>query len=91
MLYTGFSNPEIVEVLKEATGKTITEILIEEAGTELKFSFNDSLKISFNDGSILRLWDDAQACCEYRYMNTDDDWLFQRFQTFECGDQRCRI
>lgn len=72
MLYTGFSNPEIVEVLKEATGKTITEILIEEEDAELRFSFIDTLKIFFNDGSALYLCNNIM-CCEYRYMNTDDD------------------
>jgi hypothetical protein len=32
-----------------------------------------SIVISFNDGSRLRLFDDGQSCCEQRYFNCDDD------------------
>lgn len=77
MSYTGFRGSKIVEVLKEATGKTITEILIEEEDAELRFSFIDTLKIFFNDGSALYLCNSIM-CCEHRYMNTDDDLNYFR-------------
>jgi hypothetical protein len=34
---------------------------------------NDELRLGFEDGAVLRLWDDGQSCCENRYMSTDDD------------------
>jgi hypothetical protein len=34
---------------------------------------NDVLRIAFDDGSTLHIWDAGQDCCEARYMSTDDD------------------
>ena len=34
---------------------------------------NNSLKLSFEDGAKTAIWDAGQACCEDRYMTTDDD------------------
>ncbi len=31
------------------------------------------LKIAFEDGSKIRIFDDGQNCCEHRHMTTDDD------------------
>lgn len=31
------------------------------------------LHLKFDDGVVIRLWDDGQSCCESRYMTTDDD------------------
>lgn len=31
------------------------------------------LRLRFVDGSGVKLFDDGQSCCEYRYMRTDDD------------------
>jgi len=37
-------------------------------------SLNDNkLKISFDDGTKMVLFDDGQSCCERRYMVCDDD------------------
>lgn len=33
----------------------------------------DKLKITFDDGKNIYIWDDGQSCCEHRYMTTDDD------------------
>ena len=34
---------------------------------------NDELTIRFADGTGLKLYDNANSCCERRYMHTDDD------------------
>ena len=34
--------------------------------------FNKGLFITFKD-SVLKIFDDGQSCCEYRYMHTEDD------------------
>ena len=51
------------DTFKAAIGKTITDLKI----------VDDALHISFEDGTGVRLYDDAQSCCESRYMRTDDD------------------
>lgn len=54
---------EIVNAVRSALGKTIT--VVELVGNVLRFEFEDR--------SRLLLWDNAQSCCEHRYMSTDDD------------------
>lgn len=44
-------------------GKKITTAILSE----------DTLIISFQDGTAIALRDDGQDCCEERYMTTDDD------------------
>ncbi len=34
---------------------------------------NESLRLTFADGTKIAIWDDGQWCCESRYMRTDDD------------------
>lgn len=34
---------------------------------------DERLKIEFEDGSKIAIWDNGQSCCESRYMTTDDD------------------
>lgn len=34
---------------------------------------NEYLKLGFEDGSVIRVFDDGQSCCEHRYMTCDDD------------------
>lgn len=34
------------------------------------------LLLAFDDGVSIAIWDDAQNCCERRYMRTDDDVSF---------------
>jgi len=38
---------------------------------------DDKLKITFDDGVQISIFDGGQSCCENRYMNTSDDvkWL----------------
>lgn len=33
----------------------------------------DALELEFGDGSIIHIFDNGQACCEKRFMKTDDD------------------
>jgi hypothetical protein len=33
----------------------------------------DELRLTFEDGVTIRIFDDGQSCCESRYMRTDDD------------------
>lgn len=33
---------------------------------------DNEIKIVFSDGVKIKIWDDAQSCCESRYMQTDD-------------------
>lgn len=34
---------------------------------------DNALSLTFSDGVRIRLYDDAQSCCESRYITTDDD------------------
>lgn len=53
----------LAEAVKASLNKTI-------ARCEL---VGDVLRLTFDDGSVLRVFDDGQECCEDRYMTTDDD------------------
>ena len=55
------------QAMPECLGATIKRIAICD---------NDTLDIEFEDGSTLRLEDQAQSCCEYRYFHTDDDLTY---------------
>ena len=33
----------------------------------------EDLRLRFDDGKQVRIWDDGQSCCENRYMTCDDD------------------
>jgi hypothetical protein len=44
-------------------GRTIQSVAIESTCFILEFS----------DDVVIKIWDDAQTCCESRYMSTDDD------------------
>lgn len=55
-------NEESVQAFKNAIGKEIAQIKIDE--NELVLKFVDSSAITFRD--------EGQSCCEHRYMNTDD-------------------
>lgn len=58
-------NAETVEAVKNALGKTISRVWLDEQADRLKFTFSDN--------TTLDLWDDGQSCCEHRYMRTDDN------------------
>jgi|SRR6185437_9326151 len=47
----------------EFVGRTITAASI----------IDNRLRITFEDGEQIKIWDDGQSCCENRYMSTDDD------------------
>jgi hypothetical protein len=56
-------NEETVHAVTVSLGKTIKALDLTEK----------DLTFTFEDGSILVMWDDGQSCCESRYMRTDDD------------------
>jgi hypothetical protein len=55
-------NEQSVQAFTAAIGKEIAQIKMDE--NELVLKFVDSSAITFKD--------EAQSCCEHRYMNTDD-------------------
>jgi len=56
-------NEETVNAAQTSIGKIIEKVSLE--GNKLVFNFTD--------GTGLKMFDDGQSCCEYRYMSTDDD------------------
>jgi len=56
-------NEETVKAHLKAQGKIISEIQFSEKALILKFG----------DETGIKIWDDGQSCCEYRYMTTNDD------------------
>lgn len=50
--------------LAKARGRAITTIDLREG---------ERLVVTFEDGSLFTLWDDARYCCEIRSMSCDDD------------------
>lgn len=51
------------ETLQKSIGKKIETIVLNE----------EDLRLGFDDGDKVMIWDDGQSCCEHRYMRTDDD------------------
>lgn len=48
-----------------------------------------SLRIEFDDGIKIKIWDSGQSCCEHRYMTTDDnpsDLVGQTLVSVECRE-----
>lgn len=62
MINTLSSNKESVEAFKEAMGKKIKSLTLDEK----------AIHFEFEDGYKMKLFDDGQSCCESRYMRTDD-------------------
>jgi hypothetical protein len=62
MLNLMSSNKETVEAITSSISKHIKHIELKE----------DKLKLTFEDGSQLTMWDDGQSCCEVRHMVTAD-------------------
>jgi hypothetical protein len=61
----GLYDSAISDAAAQATlGKTITALSLGD---------DDALHFEFSDGTKLRRYDAGQACCERRYMRTDDD------------------
>lgn len=56
-------NKETVNAVKSALGKVIEKVSLDD----------NELVFNFTDGTGLKMFDDGQSCCEYRYMRTDDD------------------
>ena len=55
-------NAESVKTLHEAKGGVIKSAAIDA----------EVLRLAFEDGRTLEIYDDAQSCCEVRHMSTDD-------------------
>lgn len=56
-------NAKSTAALSASLGKTIAHLAI----------IGDALTFTFDDGSVLRVEDTGQSCCENRYMTSDDD------------------
>lgn len=56
-------NEETVAAMKDATGKVIADLRLED----------NELLIKFDDGTGIAIYDDGQSCSEYRHMSTDDN------------------
>lgn len=56
-------NRETVEAFTGALNKTIAKASLED----------NELRLRFNDGTGIRMYDAGQSCCESRWMHTDDD------------------
>jgi hypothetical protein len=66
-------NRETVDSYHKAIGKTIKHIeLSSEKNSEWRGDGQDTLKLVFDDASVLTVFDAGQSCCESRYMRTDD-------------------
>ena len=65
----------IRELMDKLTDKKPNDATTEAIGREIQVvkCDEDTLKLFFTDGSILRIVDEGQSCCESRYMTTDDD------------------
>jgi len=56
-------NAESVGAFTGAVGRRISALSLSD----------DALSFTFDDGYRMELFDDAQSCCELRYLRTDDD------------------
>lgn len=56
-------NTDDIAAINASIGKTIASVALAD----------NELRLTFADGSVLRLWDAGQSCCEERYMVCDDD------------------
>jgi len=66
-------NHETVDSYHKSIGKTIKHIeLSPPQGEKWDDEAQDTLKVTFDDGSMLTVFDAGQSCCESRYMRTDD-------------------
>ncbi len=72
-------NSESVRAFTLSFGKVLTALAL---GTD------DNLRLTFADGSVLRIYDDGQSCCESRYMRTDDDLAYHVGATFLNAETR---
>ena len=68
-------NADTVEAVKASLGKKITDITLfpQPEDSSSWDEDHDTIQLTFEDGSKLKLWDAGQSCCEQRYMRTDDD------------------
>jgi len=66
-------NAETVESYHKSIGKTIKHIeLSPPKGDKWDDDGQDTLKVTFDDDSVMTVFDYGQSCCEHRYMRTDD-------------------
>ena len=68
-------NAETVESYHKAIGKIIKHIELsppKEDSNRWGEDGQDTLKVTFDDDSMLTVFDGGQSCCESRYMRTDD-------------------
>ena len=56
-------NQDAIEIYNSCLNKTIKQITLDD----------NKLKFVFDDDSTMAMLDNGQSCCEFRYMQTDDD------------------
>jgi hypothetical protein len=64
-MYNSFEEYDGDKTFKKFIGKTIVQVHLDPDDNSLKFKFSDNTQ--------LKVYDDGQSCCEYRYMRTDDN------------------
>lgn len=60
-------------IATELYGKTIKTASIKSIVENVGYSGTDTLILTFTDGTISKIADEAQQCCEDRHMSTDDN------------------
>jgi hypothetical protein len=68
-------NHNSVDSYHKSIGKTIKHIELSPPpndSSKWDDEGQDTLKVTFDDGSMLTVFDAGQSCCESRYMRTDD-------------------
>jgi len=64
ILISDMYGKEAIAIWQNAIGKEITALHLGE---------DNALHFAFGDGTRIRVLDNGQCCCEYRYMVTDDN------------------
>lgn len=73
------------ESVERYYGKRISSIWLEENFKETRNLADQALRIDFEDGTKIAIFDDGQSCCEARYLRTDDDLQCLVGKVFECA------
>jgi hypothetical protein len=83
-------NEATVAAYKDSLGKKITEASIDNDGN----GGDGLLRLGFEDGSTISIFDNGRSCCESRYMTCDDDLVsivggrLLKIETKEAPEQR---
>lgn len=70
-MFCGYGQEKSAEAFNACVGKTITALELRDKYEDGEHF--DGLYFTFEDGSRMKLSDEGQDCCEFRYMQTDDE------------------